>query len=517
MKHCRSLLMLFFAFALAACSGIPVQRTPTYLASSTVSATVALPPNSSSTPRPPTQTPFPSVTPTQTFTPTATLPLFYQTPTFDPASIVTVTPAPAAQCPTVDPSYKPVLPDQGETNIYGYEADEMHLLADMLNALNRGASLAELKKVLPAVSGSEGSLNLSPGDFTSQDLTGDSVPEVLFYNRGYNFAVFTCKTGKYIQAINMPSYNFHVVHQVEIEDLNGDKLPEIIIGVSNLIPISVPIKLFIFQWDGTVYQNVNFSGVVDEMYMPDMKYYEFREMLYFEIHETAQNGLKEVVAVEDVGHHAEFPLFGPWRDVINTIVWNGTGYALQPERLTAPVYRFQAVHDGDRAFLRWDFEEALRFYHQSLDDPKLKGWSEAHFEHMRNSIQAEWYGTPTPTVLPDDPEEYLVLSAYVRYKISLIYLAQGKESQALEEYEMLRQNYPKGVPGYEFAQMAKTFWDDYRNGRDLIAACANARSYADSHPEATKELLDTTWHGWQAPSDYPYDDVPTTTYMCPFE
>lgn len=507
--------MLFLALSLAACTGIPVETTPTYSVTSTVAATTSLPPTASITPYPFTRTPRPSSTRTQTLTATTTAVPFRIRPTFDPASIVTVTPALAAQCPTVDPSFKHIFQDQGAESGYGYNSDAFHLQTDILYALNQGASLASVRGSLPEVTGDGDPLGLSEENLLEKDLTGDGISEVVFYHPFNRYAIFTCKNGEYTLALDIPSNGLYSVSQMTTEDLNLDTLPEIVLGVADYVAVRPGLMVFIFGWDGESFQNLSATDYWDEFYLPEIVRYEFGLTGGYDIQDVSENGLKGI-AVEQEYVKMGDPYFGPWRDVTQIITWDGTEFSLQMPIFTPPIYRFQAVHDGDRAFIAGEFEKALDFYQQVLDDRNLKAWSEAHFDQLRESLNNEFDGKPTPTALPDDPTEYLNLAAYARFKISLVLLAQGNEEQAREEFERLQLDYQEGQPGYEISQMAKVFWDSVKSGELPSLGCDNVRTYAELHWKTTKQYLDSGIYGSQYLGVGSHEP-PVPVYLCPFE
>jgi hypothetical protein len=211
------------------------------------------------------------------------VPPFYQTPTFDPASIATVTKAPAAQCLAVNRDLKPVLPDQGKQEAFGYVFNEFHLQKDILGALNQGASLPEIQKALTSVTGGGKPLGLSPRDLYKQDLTGDGVPEVVFYNRAYRYSIFSCQGGRYILALDIPSDDLFTIEQLSVEDLNRDKLPEIVVGITDSAAVLWPTYVYIFRWNGGAFQDLSLSKPGNEVHLlRGFKFFEFTGSGWYE-------------------------------------------------------------------------------------------------------------------------------------------------------------------------------------------------------------------------------------------
>ena len=519
-----TLFSLFITFCLVACSVTPNQTTliPSDFVQSTISSTIVTTENIPSTNQArftdtvtaevPTKTasiinistPFATVTPT--------ISPFYRTPTFDPASIVTATKSPDATCPKINDTLNPSFPDQGEPAAFGFISFKFFLQNSILEALNQGASLANITSALTKVTAGGEPLGLNADNLYLKELTGDRVPELIFdsYPR---FSIFTCMKGRYLLALDVPSNALYLVKDRLIQDLNKDNLPEIILGIEDNVSVWMGVYVSVFRWNGSAFQNLSYSEDVLP-YSLEERAFSFCCTTNFKILDIDKNGIMELVVQEKLGWHAETPLFGPWRNMTEIISWNGTNYVLLPYLLDPPIYRFQVVQDGDRALLRGDFVEALDLYTRSLNDPGLKGWSKAHFDNMQ-AVELAYSGTPTPTALPDDQADYSILAAYARFHILLIHAIEGNNDQANNEYKNLLKDYSSKQPGYAFVQLAQIFWETFEKTGNLTIACEKAREYATDHPEETISQIDMTWHGRQSPGYSPY--IPVEKIICPVE
>src|SRR5215207_3632264 len=105
-----------------------------------------------------TQTSLPSTTPTASITSLPIIPTF--TPTIDASTIVTVTPAPKAECPKVNPSVVAKFATPNSDGSY-----EPYRAPEVLDYLNAGGTLDRLQN-----SGLE----------ETADLTGDGLRELLY-------------------------------------------------------------------------------------------------------------------------------------------------------------------------------------------------------------------------------------------------------------------------------------------------------------------------------------------------
>lgn len=74
-------------------------------------------------------------------------------------------------------------------------------------------------------------------------------------------------------------------------------------------------------------------------------------------------------------------------------------------------------------------------------------------------------------------------------------------------YDTLQEKYPAGQPGYEFAAMAKDFWQEYQTSQNIGQACRKAIDYAAAHPEILGYLGDY-YHGSQSKIYQPEDVCP---------
>jgi tetratricopeptide (TPR) repeat protein len=210
------------------------------------------------------------------------------------------------------------------------------------------------------------------------------------------------------------------------------------------------------------------------------------------------------------GDFGEFYSTGPYRYYSIILSWNGTHFIPGYVQLDPPTYRFQAVQDGDRESLRRNYEKALVFYNQALNDPNLKGWPKEIYGQQLDVVQAGWRDLLTPTPYPTDPNEKEILSAYIHYRKMLIYTVQGKQEEALEEYLALTKLSTE-QPGYAYKGPAITFWKKYQNSQDLAAACIKTQIYSHENYDELFDPIDQHWHGWDSPGYY-YNK----SLICPF-
>jgi hypothetical protein len=90
----------------------------------------------------------------------------------------------------------------------------------------------------------------------------------------------------------------------------------------------------------------------------------------------------------------------------------------------------------------------------------------------------------------------------------LLYLVQGKESDATTSYNTLREKFSSDPYGHPYFEMATAFWEAYQSPQRMYDGCRAAIQYAVEHPEIMI-LLGSDYHGWQSHIYVPAD-------VCPF-
>lgn len=405
----------------------------------------------------------PTLTPTITLTPT-------RTATFDPQTIRTATPAQAAICPQVTPGpvATPVLEDE---NNYFVLKEE-----DLLAFLNQYGPQPFL-------------MNQFDSSQIFQDLTHDGVPEFVF--SGNSMYIFGCQNGQYIELAALPPDIYLFSPEIKaIKDLNKNGVPELYILIARYTQGGHDYR--VLEWDGNQFRDLlDVSGE----YSGDDRSVLYLEAGYITFDDVDQDGMQELVAVSGLhdrgdGTDAAYN-GGPWRKLQTYYRWNGTHFVYFKKLFAQPVYRFQAVLDGDQATIDGDLDRALDLYQQAIFSDELDWWS---WERM---MVEKLSNSPNPQLPPSDPFEYPNLAAYSRYRIMLIHLARGYQSDALTVFNTLQKLFPPGEPGHAYAEMAQTFWDEYTGTQNMARSCDKAIQFATAHPEEIFTYLESSAYGWQ--------------------
>ncbi len=478
MKKIGWQILFVLMFLITACAGTaPLPPTTTAAVSnrftSTPSSTAAA-----------TQTPLPSSTPTASITPLPTIPTF--TPTFDARTIVTVTPAPKAECPKNDPTIKPedFLPNKLEYP----SPDVTNKILEFLNKGGDGQTL--IYKLNQIYSNSESTIG-----YGFLDVTGDQVPEFLYVEINYagKPIVLSCQNGKYEMIAKLSGNRDFDFYDMKIDDLNSDGIPEIII--TGEIGVSVTgYTTYFYEWNGKTFSIMGQAEIVS--------------LRQTQIKDIDGNGTKEILLIGDNPSCLSCWDLIPQRQRTIAYSWNGKDFVEISNELASPKYRFQAIQDADAIVIVGNYGKAFQLYEKTILDKSLEWWSPERFRYE----QARGYSWMPEVTMPpkpvEDKTEYPKLAAYAYFRIVLLHLAQNHEPEATTVYNTLQKKFSNDQYGHPYAEMATAFWEAYQSTHKMYDGCAAAIQYAAEHLEILTPL-GSDYHGSQSHMYVP-DDV------CPF-
>lgn len=432
----------------------------------------------------PTATPAVTQTPTSTITLLPTIPTF--TPTFDVSSIVTVTPAKMAECPTLDLT----------VNVNDYfpkklEYPSPNATDEILEFLNKGGNGEALAKRLD-----ETYIKSDyRGGYAFRDVTGDQVPEFLFVEINYEGKpiLFSCQNGNFEKSFVLSGDYEFWDYTFEIDGLVGDGIPEIIVTGTN--GVSFPqSKIFMYKWNGQTFEILGTLGIL--------------ALRKTEIKDTDGNGSKEIIFIGDNPSCLSCSNFLPQRERTITYGWNGKEFIETSNEFSSPKYRFQIVQDADSAAYQGKTDETLNLYKDVISNKNLEWWSPERFAYEQDASNRS---IPRYTPIPEpieDSTEYPSLAAYAYYRIILLHLVQGQEAEAASTYQTLQDTFGADHYAAPYIEMATAFWDAYQSTKRMYDGCAAAIQYAVEHPQILTPL-GSDYHGWQSHIYVPAD-------VCPF-
>lgn len=462
---------------------------------------------------------------TPTTSPTETSQRLLATPTLSPTQVPTNTPTfnitvnitrtsmPPEKCPTLS---KAILPNLTiDSNNFNYSFSSMQ--QKVLDYLNAGGSPSDL---ITEIRQTWKTREVFSRNEVIRDLTGNDIPEILIIpSEAY---ILGCHNGKYEILLNLGNdaagINYIGNQLVGVEDINRDGTPEIVIANFSCggFGYGQCLTVYIFEWNGKefvslfpeqggYFGNASMNGRRLNVGLPNVS-----------LQDVDNNGTKELILTGGIPSTAYQDYFDhyPWRDQSDIYTWNGQNFVFYKTEFSSPVYRYQAVQDGDRTMLNHEYDKALAFYQDAIFSNTLLGWSPTQKERYKSLFQYTWDSnfqlTPTPSIPPDDPQEYPNLAAYARYRIMLLHIIQGHLKEAQVVYETLQEKFPEGSNGHEYSVIAKAFWGEYQLSKDIGKACADAISMTNEHQEVLR-FLGSDYHNSRQDLMYKPTDI------CPFK
>jgi hypothetical protein len=426
-----------------------------------------------------TPTPSPTVTHQPTATPPATLTSFPTifpsiTPTFDAYHLATATRSPAEVCPQINPDVK--LPDFEALFVPPYD----HLFQqDYLDYFNAGG----IAGVLPEYWRPEYKI----------DLTNDRIPEFIF-RINENIFILGCQSGKYQLLLDIRLKN----RIFDIKDANQNGFPELILGL-----YSTTYIIDILEWDAPNVHlfpyNLGNETLFRSLWVPNDRHID-QNGVYddpmgrtdFKFEPMDLDPLLELAA------HIRPPYFDdsfydgfPWRNEVDYYKWNGSSYVFAKQTYDPPLFRYQAVHDGDWSFKRGEYDQAIKYYQLAIKDDNLYWYTEARRYFF---LMNDWgWNSPaaTPTNPIYDPDEYPNLAAYSYFRMMLADIKNNHLAQARTTYDWLQANFTVDKPGHVYAELAALFWNEYQKSHDFASSCSLTYDYASSNPEDIFRYLTT--------------------------
>jgi hypothetical protein len=398
---------------------------------------------------------------------------------FDPKQVNTFTPVPQSVCPATNPDL--VFDIQEALTASGNESPNAHFTQYVLDYLNAGGSVQAISSEINQNS------NQIDSRFQAKDVTGDGIPE-LISAYGIWIDVFGCQNAQYQRTGLMTAGNEAGSYIIAVTDINLDGLAEIVAYFNSCMNYRCPF-ISISEWNGKEFQEL----ILDSTSADGCSYLHVAPF-GVKVQDIDSNGTKEIVLFINGNPWPDIDF--PYRQETRTCMWNGKNFVVYDDEFDPPYYRFQAVQDGDRAFLAGKYTQALDFYQQAIFSDKLEWFTRERWRHDFEVYRAGFFPShnePTPTTDPSmvpDPNEYPYLAAYSRYRIMLLFVAQDFLKDAETVYDTLLEKFPPESPGNIFVQMASAFWNEYQSSQSIGQACSQAIAYAADHSDILGYLGD---------------------------
>jgi hypothetical protein len=444
----------------------------------------------------------PTVISSPTFTPTVATPTSTDipaiptiTPTFDVSSIVTGTPAEKAVCPIVQPAENLNFDFLNVTVGLDYE-NRAHAEENILNFLNTyGAE--------PLISYLQYHWKYGGRYYLFKDLTNDKIPDLAISLT--SFFIFSCRNGRYEKIFELPpDGRARAPIILFAKDNNRNGIPELTILIGTWSQGGRAYH--VYEWTGEMFRNLLVSDNPDYPDAGEIWVEATGKIFYQNINGDPIN---ELILESGIPVWSTYVDFLPWRNEKTIYGWNGRNYIPIHNEFAKPEFRFQAVQDGDLAASQHEFNKALGLYQDAIFNEDLKDYS----PEIRINLQENWFSQvgnsrPTPTSYPSDSTEYPRLAAYAYYRIMLLHLVRGFDSDAMIIFATLQKKFPKGNYGYPYVEMANVFMNEYQSTHNIATSCGMAVQYATENLDILVPLGRSDYHGLQSPYYKPEDVCP---------
>jgi hypothetical protein len=336
------------------------------------------------------------------------------------------------------------------------------------------------------------------------DVTNDGLPEIILsgdssdgFGTGSVYIV-GCKNGLYMALEEISSLEYPSPQLWTVQDLNGNGIPEIVIAIKTCGGWGSCWVISILEWNGEAFRNIVDEQINQEI-SPWLDNLDFRDMDH--------NGTIEIIVSRGLPSYPDSLSDGTWREYTEIYSWNGTAYAQMSHTLTPAKFRFQAIQDADEETLKLNYALALSLYQDAIFSDKLDWWSFDRYLYHKNNFWISIKSTAVPTPYPDSTE-YPKLAAYAYYRIMLLHIIQGHESDAGTVYYTLQLKFSNDPNGQPYVEMANEFWNAYQTTQQMYEGCVAAIEYAQEHPDILAPL-GSDYHGRQSHFYEPSD-------VCPF-
>jgi hypothetical protein len=458
--------------------------TPTITSTPTITLTPTV------TPTRPTATP--SLTPTITITPTpSNTP--GPTPTYALGPLRRATMSAPAQCPAPGDPAPLELPDT--QMLLQDEYDQI------LGYLNEGGSAQGVRDALAAIN-REDILEV-------QDLTQDGVAEIILTYPFFD--VLACSEGKYERLLRIyPEDPNNPVLRETIADLNGNRVPELVVETETWGASNYTLTVFVLEWNGTEFVDRLPEELDHKLLERGWLYWSPANALMYngvlKLGDVDFNGTIELVIEGGTSGGMDAIFSAPQLEQQHIWMWTGAEFNLTEINFSEPTLKFHAAYIGDIYSLMGHYKDAISFYQQAIFDTELIAW---------NSEWIDWamMGGELNPNYPKPPQDYAQgrrVSMYARFRMLLVnYLIQNQ--YAIDtQFESMQQIAEQGGAGIKYAELAAAFRNAYQESSSITQACQAAFRFAEENAVDITGPLGWGIYGEASPGYGPEDICPFT-------
>jgi hypothetical protein len=335
-------------------------------------------------------------------------------------------------------------------SVFSYPEDTSQLIELVMTKLNNGEEIPEIvvdlekrRKTITSVS-----LDFN-GDGTNElFLTGTIRKNHLDWLSSVYWIVSKSQNGYKIEYSLSPDEYLYAGNIYEIGDINGDKLPDLLVASADVGGGDCGQYLFIFSWQNQDY--IHYRAWTD---------------LCIDIVEVTENN--ELVIT---GQMYETFGSGPTRKTEEYFQRVGTEYLLGHSKLLSSQYRIHILMDAQEAYDAGDDSLAVQLWDKAAHDQSLINFPSIHIEN-------------------DQPEIYQ--PAFALYRLYTYYLANDDKTTAEQYLNELRNLVGKETsPGGELLSLASEAKILLNINTDSADVCVGIYEYLNSTDENAYFMVD---------------------------
>lgn len=345
------------------------------------------------------------------------------------------------------------------------------------------------------------------------DLNADATPDLLVREGDDSklLLLFSCINGVYQEQLGQKELSDQL-EIMGIDDFNKNGIPEIVYKEIGCF-FSRCGFLSVIEWDGEKFSStLKDKGLTGRQVVVDSV--SMSEPQDSHLEDLDGDGIPELIWTGEVppDWHGDHWAFYPQRLATHVFKWDGVNYTAQQVEYSAPMYRFQAVQDGDLYAKAGLYDKALQFYQLAIESNNLDWWTEERYNYIVGPHGlgpcAEKSSTcPLPA---EDPNERPILSAYASFRTVLVHLLMNDSMKAETVYQDILKTYSPESRGYPIVEMTTKFWNEYQTTQGFAKACAQSLTYI----KARQDVLSILTGGANVQGIY-YKNKPQE--VCPFK
>ena len=362
-----------------------------------------------------------------------------QTVTSSPTPTPTATSSPTPPTAPPDPS----CPEPGSADPFTYPANTTELQASILAYLNAGGQWEDLFALFDELE--------IEHDWVQADMNGDGVMETIINmmieneaDRNFIVSIYQCQAAQYSHLFSLDFGLYHFHWNTIIDDVNSDGNQDVIL-VDGFFGSACSLEPVVLSWQND--DVIEYSPPYDQLFIGCGD----NQVI---LQDIDRDDLKEMILTGFTVAHLDY---APPREFTQTLkLLNNRYETIQFEY--APVdIRVHLLTDAQDALDAGDLIQAIEYYDQAAHDDALE------------DIESYTFRTILDETAIDFPREYQ--QSFALFRLATIQFVLGNESEQIKTLAELKNNYPEGQPGHEFAIITEALLNLLTTEQDLNKTC----------------------------------------------